>query len=143
MLRFFLMVSALFFLSSCGGNDDPYEDDPYYNDPYYQNDGYYYYSYFHIKDLDNFQYRVGNIKYDCGLLEGITDSSGMFKYEDGANCVFTFDYNNTTYELGFIDSDTIDTSNIYVFDLQNVTDEGLLNAITGAMNSETLEITRY
>ncbi|KIM12922.1 MAG: hypothetical protein KU38_03125 [Sulfurovum sp. FS08-3] len=138
MLRFFLMVSALFFLSSCGGNDDEsYERDPYYND------GYYYYSYFHIKDLDNFQYRVGNIKYDCGLLEGITDNSGMFEYEDGANCVFTFDYNNTTYELGVVDSDTIDTSNIYVFDLQNVTDERLLNAITDAMHNETLKITRY
>ncbi len=137
MLRFFLMVSAFFFLSSCSSNDDTYENDPNYND------GYYYYSYFHIKDLDNFQYRVGNIKYDCGLLEGITGSSGMFEYEDGANCVFTFDYNNTTYELGVVDSDTIDTNNIYVFDLQNVTDEGLLNAIKGAMHNETLEITRY
>ncbi|MBN2824734.1 MAG: hypothetical protein JXQ76_05385, partial [Campylobacterales bacterium] len=87
--------------------------------------------------------RVGEINYDCGLVEGTTDTNGMFTYEDGANCVFTFEYNNTTYELGYIDTDAIGTSNIYVYDLENVTNDGLLAAITAAMDSETLEITRY
>ncbi|MEA2029557.1 MAG: hypothetical protein U9N49_11355 [Campylobacterota bacterium] len=148
MLRFFLVISTLFLLASCGGNDNYYDDDPYYyNDPYYDNyynDGYtsyYNLSYFHIKDLENYQYRVGNIHYDCGMLEGVTDSNGGFEYEDGANCIFYFNYNNTRYDLGYIDSDEI--GKIYVYDLEDVTDEGLFLAITDAMDTESLEITRY
>jgi len=148
MLRLFLVISTIFLLTSCGNNNDDY----YYNDPYYYDDPYYdnYYdggynsynrSYFHIKDLENYQYRVGNIHYDCGMLEGITDSNGGFKYEDGDNCIFYFNYNNIRYDLGYIDSDEI--GNIYVYDLEDVTDDGLLAAITNAMDTEFLEITRY
>ena len=154
MLRTFLLITAMIFLASCGGNDydDPYYDDPYYNDPYYD-DPYYddYYtndygakrSYFHIKDLDNFQYRVGNVKYDCGYLEGVTDSNGLFQYEDSANCIFTFEYNGVTHTLGYLNTDSIPTSNIYIYDLENVEDDTLFNAIIDAMDTESLEITRY
>jgi hypothetical protein len=150
MLRTFLVITTMFFLASCGGNDyeDDYYDDPYYDDPYYDNyDSNNDYgakrSYFHIKDIDNFQYRVGNVKYDCGYLEGVTDSNGLFQYEESSNCIFSFEYNGVTHTLGYLDTDSIPTSNIYIYDLENVTDNTLLSAINDAMDTESLEITRY
>jgi len=134
MSRFLFLLSMVFLLASCGGNDDDY----YYDDPYYD---YYDYSYFHIKDLDNYEYRVGNIFYDCGYVEGITDHEGLFEYEYGANCIFSFDYNGITYDLGYIDTDGIAT--IYVLDLEDIEDEATLQALINAMDDESLEITRY
>jgi len=133
----------MFLLASCGGNDDDYYDDPYYNEDPYSNNygGYYNSSYFHIKDLENYEYRVGNIRYDCGTLEGVTNRSGLFEYEDGANCIFSFEYQGITYSLGHLDTDTIGT--IYLYDLDNVNNNDTLDALIDAMETESLEITRY